>query len=157
MKGVGSNGRTYDATVSDSAVIEQLFARCKRDHQRWINGDAGGYRFETEQATLMGGFGGLVVGGSSATPRQRRRTSQFESGEGDIELVASGLTGELAWLVMIERARVRFTNADKPARWELRVTELFRREDSGWIRIHRHADPLVDFHSLEELTPLLSS
>jgi hypothetical protein len=141
--------------VDETAVIDQLFDQCKRDHQRWINGDPGGYRFETDDATLMGAFGGLVVGTATATPRQQGRVSQFESGEGDIELVASGVAGSLAWLVMIERASVRFAGRDTPSRWELRVTELFRSHDDRWIRIHRHADPLVDLHTLDDVTSLL--
>jgi hypothetical protein len=61
----------------------------------------------------------------------------------------------IAWLVMIERALVNFAGRSEPARWELRVTELFRNTDVGWERFHRHADPLVELHSLDEMVALL--
>jgi len=56
---------------------------------------------------------------------------------------------------MVERATVQFADGADPHRWDLRVTELFTRDDDGWRRIHRHGDPMVDRHSLEEILPLL--
>ena len=142
--------------MNDAEVIEQILERCRRDHRLWLNGNASGYEFESEDATLMGGFGGLVVGGSTATPRQRNAAQQFESGEGEIELVRAGVSGDLAWLVMVERGRVRFAGAGTSSPWELRVTELWQQAGSDWRRIHRHADPLVRRHTLDELRPFLA-
>ena len=42
-------------------------------------------------------------------------------------------------------------------RWDLRVTEFFRRANGVWQRLHRHADPLVDRHSLQEMAALLAT
>jgi len=70
-------------------------------------------------------------------------------------LVDGSVCEDVAWLVMIERAQETFTGRREPARWELRVTELFRNGDAGWERFHRHADPLVDVHSLDEMLALL--
>jgi len=33
--------------------------------------------------------------------------------------------------------------------WDLRVTQVYRREDSEWLLVHRHADPLVEPIGLE--------
>jgi hypothetical protein len=62
---------------------------------------------------------------------------------------------DVAWLVMIERAQVKFVGRTESARWDLRVTELFRKTESDWEPFHRHADPLVDLHSLDEMLALL--
>ena len=35
-------------------------------------------------------------------------------------------------------------------RWDLRVTEVFERRDADWVRLHRHADPMVDRHPLDQ-------
>jgi hypothetical protein len=43
-----------------------------------------------------------------------------------------GVSGGFAWLVMIERASVLFASRTDAARWDLRVTELFRRNGDSW-------------------------
>jgi hypothetical protein len=135
-------------------TIAQLLATCRRDHAAWINGDPSGYVLP-DDASLMGAMGGTTRGGGRTAQRQRYGNTMWESGSGDVELVDGGVRGDIAWLVMIERARVKFLGHDKPARWELRVTELFRHGETGWERFHRHADPLVDGHSLDQMLDLL--
>jgi len=40
-------------------------------------------------------------------------------------------------------------------RWDLRVTKLFERRRGEWVRVHRHADPLVERRLLAEVLTLL--
>jgi hypothetical protein len=135
-------------------TIESLLAVCRRDHAAWINGDPSGYVLP-ENATLMAAMGATGRGGLRTGQRQREGNSNWESGSGEVELVDGGVREDIAWLVMLERAQVKFVGRAEPARWDLRVTELFRKTDSGWERFHRHADPLVDLHPLEEMLALL--
>lgn len=79
----------------------------------------------------------------------------WESGSGDVELVAGGVRDGIAWLVMIERGSVKFVGREAPTRWDLRVTELFRKNGDDWERFHCHADPVVDGHPLDDLLALL--
>ena len=47
-------------------------------------------------------------------------------------------------LVLIERNDVRLGGRDETQPWILRSTSVFRLDDEqGWIRLHRHADPLI--------------
>lgn len=39
-----------------------------------------------------------------------------------------GVSGDVAWLVLLERAQVRFVGRAEARHWELRVTEIFLRE-----------------------------
>ena len=38
--------------------------------------------------------------------------------------------------------------------WSLRVTEVYRKDDSEWRLVHRHADPLVSGITLQEAATL---
>jgi ketosteroid isomerase-like protein len=56
-------------------------------------------------------------------------------------------------LVTIERVQAEIANLPEQ-NWSLRVTQVFRHEDTGWRLVHRHADPLVNGVSLEEAAAL---
>ena len=95
------------------------------------------------------------MGGSDTASRQQSVASQWLSGTGDLEFVNGAVSGDTAWLAMIERARVVFKRDVGEQRWDLRVTEVFRRVGDGWERVHRHADPLVDQRSVVSVVGLL--
>ena len=141
-------------TDEGHAILEELLARCRRDHAAWINGDPSGYVL-ADDATLMAAFGGVGRGGTRTAQRQREGNSMWESGSGEVEFIDGGVSADMAWLIMVERGRVKFTGREETARWDLRVTELFRRGASCWERFHRHADPLVEVHAFDEVVGLL--
>ena len=58
----------------------------------------------------------------------------------EFELLAAGVSGDLAYTAGIERTTCRVAGA-APSSYALRVTTLFRREDGDWKVVHRHADP----------------
>ena len=137
-------------------VVHELLARCERDHLAWINGDGSPYALP-EDGTILGALGGAARGGPGTAERQRAASRQWAGGTGSVELVAGGVDGGIAWLVMIERGLVRFAESPEAPdrRWDLRVTELFRLRDGDWERFHRHADPFVDHTPLHEAAALL--
>jgi ketosteroid isomerase-like protein len=61
----------------------------------------------------------------------------------DIEVVAAGASGDLAYLVAVEHTTASI-GGDRPAPYALRVTTILRREAGEWKVVHRHADPLPD-------------
>jgi ketosteroid isomerase-like protein len=56
------------------------------------------------------------------------------------EVVAAGLSGDLAYLVGFERA-VSSIEAGAAEDLGLRITQVYRREAGQWKLVHRHADP----------------
>lgn len=67
--------------------------------------------------------------------------SHFSNGEFHLEVIAAGVSGDLAYTVGHERARACFDGGPvDPIR--LRVTHIYRRENGEWKIAHRHADPL---------------
>lgn len=134
--------------------LAELFDRCRADHHRWINGDAAGYVLP-EDGTIMGAVGGCAFGGPATAEGQAAVAARWARGDGHLEFLNGGVAGDLAWLAFIERATVVFAGETDERRWDLRVTEVFRRTPSGWERVHRQADPLVDRHTIPEVAALL--
>jgi ketosteroid isomerase-like protein len=56
----------------------------------------------------------------------------------DIELVAAGASGDLAYTVVFEHSTCSVNGV--PRRYRLRATHVYRREDGQWRFVHRHAD-----------------
>jgi hypothetical protein len=134
------------------AVIDELVARCRQDFNKWINGDGTGYALP-EDGTIYGPFGGTAQrGGPEFAEFQRAGAKNWWiSGTGDVEFITGGVSGDIAWLVYIERATVMFAGREEPRRWEMRITDLFRRQDSKWERFHIHEDACVDPRSLDDV------
>jgi len=116
--------------MNDHDLMHELQHRCRRDHQAWINGDGTGYALP-DDGTIMGGIGGYSFGGEVTAARQGEVAAQWQSGTGEVEFLNGAVTDEFAWLTFIERSRVLFRGDPNEQRWELRVTEVFRRRDGG--------------------------
>lgn len=58
----------------------------------------------------------------------------------DLELVAAGASGDLAYTVGLEHKTVVVGDAAAPVTYTLRVTHVYRREDGRWRIVHRHGD-----------------
>ncbi len=56
----------------------------------------------------------------------------------DLELVAAGTSGDLAYTVGYEHTTASVNGAEKS--YTLRVTHVYRREDGEWKIVHRHGD-----------------
>jgi ketosteroid isomerase-like protein len=61
-----------------------------------------------------------------------------DSQEYDVEIVAAGASGDLAYTVGYEHNVVSVRG--EPSTYTLRVTHVYRREDGEWRIVHRHAD-----------------
>ena len=59
------------------------------------------------------------------------------------QVLQMGASGEVAHWAGIQRSTVRMKGKADAIPIDLRVTEVFRREDGEWKLVHRHADPLT--------------
>ncbi len=81
-----------------------------------------------------------------------RATALLRDGEPcTFERVSGYATADLAYIVEIERSRMKVGGAAEMAPVALRVTTIFRREDGGWRIVHRHADPVTTPRSIESV------
>lgn len=72
----------------------------------------------------------------------------------EVEVVAAGASGDLAYMVGYEHNTVRVNGQLRE--YTLRVTHVYRREDGQWRIVHRHADapPGGDGHDLSATLPV---
>jgi hypothetical protein len=147
--------------INDSE-IQELVQALDAERQAWIEGrfdpNAAGKMVQANDMTIFGPFGGEAgAGGPELQARQRRVNASFRGGSGQCEVVRSIAADDLLVLVMIERNQVTFEGRAEPHAWTLRTTQVFRRDGNRWMRLHRHADPLVSRRSLDATLALLES
>jgi len=145
--------------------VRELIDVMDHARDRWINGQldfspAGPFH-QADDTTIFGPFGGTGpppgIAVKDLEARQAAVAAQFHGGEGSCEVIRTIVEGNLVVLVMIERSEVRFAVRDAPHRWVLRTTQVFTRSDGQWVRLHRHADPLIVGRSLEATLALLAT
>jgi len=107
----------------------------------------------TDDFTLMSPFGGTPTRGQ-VTPEQREALGRFfKNGTLKQELVQAYRSGDLIVLAVIERAHVEVGGL--PAQdWALRVTLVYRRVGTEWRLALRHADPLGNGVSVEQVAAI---
>ncbi len=93
----------------------------------------------SDPLTLLGAAMPCVTGAETVRETFGRVASWFsDCTDYDIELVAAGASGDLAYTVVFEHTSCSVEGV--PKRYRLRVTHVYRREDGEWRVVHRHAD-----------------
>jgi ketosteroid isomerase-like protein len=78
--------------------------------------------------------------------------SQLRDGEiTGFEVMAKYVTPQLAYVVWLERQQAKVGTRQDVTPFTLRVTMIFRPEDSTWKVVHRHADPIATPQPAESL------
>jgi ketosteroid isomerase-like protein len=104
-------------------------------------------------ATLANPLVGLTaIGWERAAETMEHASSQLRDGEHvGFEIVARYAAPELAYVVEIERSRLKVGGREDTASSALRVTMIFRPEEGEWKVVHRHADPITTAQPVESV------
>ncbi len=130
-----------------TSAFERFMKRRELAAKAFVTGNGGpvaAMATERSPATFFGPGGGHVVGAPEVVATYARDAARFApGGDSHFEILHNGAGGEIGYWVGYQRAAARFDGSADPTPFDLRVTEIFRREDGEWRLIHRHADPLV--------------
>jgi ketosteroid isomerase-like protein len=132
--------------------VGDLDAAIERYHEadrRIIRGDASLYKqvySHSADATLANPFGRIWHGWGEVGPGLDRAAALYSDGEFIVnESKARHVSGELAYMVEIQRFRARLAGDSEQSERALRTTSILRLEDDGsWHVVHRHADPRTE-------------
>jgi ketosteroid isomerase-like protein len=132
--------------TSDPRSFEQFMKQRDEAARAFVSGDPapiGRVVAHDSPATFFGPMGGYVEGAEQVSSTYARDSSHFESGDSRFEILHMAAGDTLAYWVGFQRATARLGESTEDIPFDLRVTEIFRREGGEWKLIHRHADSLM--------------
>jgi ketosteroid isomerase-like protein len=152
MPGAEATGRAVGfvrgrcAVSETEAFLASMLPRLLAADTALHNGDAAGRKamWSTTEPVTLYGAAMMTTGCPAIEATFDQLAARFsDCASFDIEVVAAGVSGDLAYLVAFEHTTASI-GGDPPAPYTLRVTSIFRREAGIWKVVHRHADHLLD-------------
>ncbi len=140
-----------------AAELAEIVAQTEAANNAWMCGDARAYdalNTHEEDFTIMGPFGGPTSKGYRAwSERSSNIVKNFKNGACKLRVIQSYASGDILVLVLEEDQHGEIGGQpDQP--WQLRVTQVYRREGDTWKVVHRHADPLSRLRPVQESAAL---
>lgn len=132
---------------NDLHDFKQFMKQREEASLAFLNGDIGPLdRIATHvsPATIFGPKGDWVEGADKVNAANATGARNFESGgESRFEILQMSATDGVAYWAGIQWATARMKGKTGVVPFNLRVTEVFRREGGEWKLVHRHADSLA--------------
>ncbi len=131
---------------NDMHDFKEFMKRREDASRAFVNGDAkplDAVATHTSPATIFGPKRDYIEGADEVNAANERGAKLFDSGsENKFEILQMSADDNLAYWAGIQRSTVRMHGKTEAIPMDLRVTEVFRREDGEWKLVHRHADLL---------------
>ena len=132
--------------VEDIQDFEQFMKRREAASEAYVQGDAEPLSHIVARVFLATFFppnGGFSQGTEEVAARYESDAEIFEQGSHfSFEILQMAASDGIAYWVGFMRGEARMRGKAEATPMNLRVTEVFRREDGEWKMVHRHADPL---------------
>ena len=127
--------------------LDQLIERFQRALNEFLKGNPEPSKemfSHREDVSLANPFGPPARGWEQVAVTMERAASNLRDGEiVAFENIAKYVTPELAYTVWLERQQAKVSGREDISPFALRVTMIYRREESTWKVVHRHADPIT--------------
>ena len=133
------------ATVDDFDEVVEQYHLALNEFLKDIPQPVKSFFSHRDDVTLANPLVGLPARGwERVAATLEHASSQFRDSENvGFETVAKYVTPKLAYVLLIERDKVKVGTSEDTAPSALRVTMIFRPEDGTWKVVHRHADPIT--------------
>ena len=97
-----------------------------------------------DDVSVANPFGPVTCRWKQVAATMERVSSLYRDGEFTaFENIVKYVTPELAFIVEVERFKVRIAGREEVAPVALRTTSVLRPEEGIWKVVHRHADPIT--------------
>jgi ketosteroid isomerase-like protein len=127
--------------------FDQFMTQREEASNAFVNGDVEPLTkisTEVSPATIFGPKGDCVQGADQVNSANARGAKLFRPGsKNSFEVMHHGADENIAYWTGIQRSVVKMQRQERGIPMDLRVTEIFRREQGHWKLIHRHADKLT--------------
>jgi len=132
------------------ATSEDFDAAVGRYHQaagEFVKGNNETYKAlfsQGEDVTVANPFFPVTRGWKNVEDRMDRAAARWSEGEVvGFENIIKHVSGDLGYIVEIERFHAKIGDSPEAGPIALRVTSILRREAGEWKVVHRHADPIT--------------
>jgi ketosteroid isomerase-like protein len=132
-----TRGGDMESDQSFEQIVEQYYAA----YDEAINGDPDPMLQLWSQepyVSAMHSVSDEEVGWELVSAVWRAISENISSGTIAFEMLASHINGDLGFVVGIEQGSVVINDEEIP--FQLRVTNIFEREDDSWMVVHHHGD-----------------
>lgn len=133
---------------SETEDFKEFMKRREQAAQAYVVGDPkplDDLSARENPVTFFSPGGDYTEGARKVSERYAKDAGVFEKGsETHFEILHMEASGDLAYWVGFQKASARLKGKDEPIPFNLRITEIYRREKGEWKLIQRHADELKE-------------
>ena len=133
--------------TTGDASFDALLREIEAAQLQLVNGQPAAFKAlwsHRDDVTLSGGLGGVIARGwKQVSERLDWVATQYSQGSRTHQEISRHIGQDLAYVVLRETIRFTSPSEHRAMVHELRVTQIFRREEGRWRIVHRHADSQV--------------
>ena len=143
--------------MTNPEALEQFLHEYHRGMDEFMRGSCEGVKplfSKSDDVALGNPFGPVAKGWDGVVDAMERAAQNYRDGEAaGFDNISTVVTGELAYLVEVERLKAKVGGRAEASDLALRVTTILRLEQGGWKIVHRHADPITTPRPPESVLP----